>query len=108
MCLWWELRLLAWSRHGSWRLNFLMEKGWGRGGGDYLFPLDRKFPVEARSLPTNPAPAPSALSTLCPWVGVLRQLADQGVSSRGDLVAVSHLRQRAHIRLNLNLAREAA
>jgi hypothetical protein len=87
----------------SWRLTFYGE-GWGKGRP---LPLDRRFPVEARSLPTNPAPAdqPYPLFAL---VGALGQLAGQGVSSRGDLAAVPHLRQRAHIRLNLNQAGEAA
>jgi hypothetical protein len=84
---------------------FYGEKGWG---GNYLFHWDRRFPVEARKLAQPIRHRPDQPYPLFALVGALRQLADQGVSSRGDLAAVSHQRQRAHIRLNLNWAREAA
>jgi hypothetical protein len=57
-----------------------MEKA---GLGDHLFHQIGDFLRKSEACPTNPAPARSALSTLL--VDALTQLADQGVSSRGDL-----------------------
>jgi hypothetical protein len=87
--------------------KLFMEKGWG--GARLPLPLDRRFPVgSAKACSTKSGTGRSALSTLSALVGALRQLADQGVSSRGSIAAVSHLHQQAHIRLNLNWAGEVA